>query len=237
MGDTSLRHPSSHGLVCRLGAAGEGASVRIWVIGSDPLARALGRNWARAGHEVPFTFSFDGTDFDALAAETGGRYATLAERAAAEVVLLAAPWAAGGRGAGSRAGGSPLSAGTRAGRLPVAHPGWAVGRRWVRAAGGRKSAAGEGCWWWCAALRGTRNRPLLKGGLSRSSVAGGAGLPADGAHRRWPGRLRRVAAQAVASVAQCRPVWKKMCPRSDQSSSSAAHPGHGPDRLRRGRPG
>jgi 8-hydroxy-5-deazaflavin:NADPH oxidoreductase len=68
--------------------------MRIWVIGTDPLARALGRSWAQAGHQVLFTFSFDGTDWDALAAETGGRYATLAEGATAEVVLLATPWSA-----------------------------------------------------------------------------------------------------------------------------------------------
>ncbi len=57
--------------------------MRIWVIGADPVARALGRSWAQAGHEVLFTFSFDGTDFDALAAGTGGRHGTLAEGAAA----------------------------------------------------------------------------------------------------------------------------------------------------------
>ena len=81
--------------------------MRIWVIGADPVARALGRSWAQAGHEVLFTFSFDGTDFDALAAGTGGRHGTLAEGAAAEVVLLAAPWAAVSkvlRTAGSLAG-------------------------------------------------------------------------------------------------------------------------------------
>jgi hypothetical protein len=44
----------------------------------------------QAGHEVLFTFG-DRVDWDALAAETGGRVATLAEGAAAEVVLLAAP--------------------------------------------------------------------------------------------------------------------------------------------------
>jgi 8-hydroxy-5-deazaflavin:NADPH oxidoreductase len=61
----------------------------------------------QAGHEVLFTFSFDGIDWDALAAETGGRYATPTEGAAAEVVLLAAPWGAVGkvlRAAGSLAG-------------------------------------------------------------------------------------------------------------------------------------
>jgi predicted dinucleotide-binding enzyme len=81
--------------------------MRIWVIGADPLARALGRSWAQAGHQVLFTFSFDGTDWDALAAETGGRYATPAEGATAEVVLLAAPWSAVAkvlRTAGSLAG-------------------------------------------------------------------------------------------------------------------------------------
>jgi 8-hydroxy-5-deazaflavin:NADPH oxidoreductase len=81
--------------------------MRIWVIGSDPVARALGRSWTQAGHQVLFTFSFDGIDWDALAAESGGRYATPAEGAAAEVVLLAAPWAGVGkalRTAGSLAG-------------------------------------------------------------------------------------------------------------------------------------
>jgi 8-hydroxy-5-deazaflavin:NADPH oxidoreductase len=70
--------------------------MRIWVIGSDPVARALGRSWAQAGHQVLFTFG-DHTDWDALAAETGGRVGAPAEGAAAEVVLLAAPWAAVGK--------------------------------------------------------------------------------------------------------------------------------------------
>jgi 8-hydroxy-5-deazaflavin:NADPH oxidoreductase len=80
--------------------------MRIWVIGADPLARALGRSWAQAGHEVLFTFG-ERTDWDALAAETGCRYGTLAEGAAAEVVLLAAAWSGVGKGlrtAGSLAG-------------------------------------------------------------------------------------------------------------------------------------
>jgi predicted dinucleotide-binding enzyme len=68
--------------------------MRIWVIGSSPVARALGHNWAQAGHEVLFTFSFDGTDLDVVAAKTGGRVGSPAEGAGAEVVLLAAPWAA-----------------------------------------------------------------------------------------------------------------------------------------------
>jgi predicted dinucleotide-binding enzyme len=81
--------------------------MRIWIIGSDPVARALARSWTQAGHEVLFTFSFDGIDWDALTAETGGRYATLAEGATAEVMLLALPWAAVAkvlRTAGSLAG-------------------------------------------------------------------------------------------------------------------------------------
>jgi predicted dinucleotide-binding enzyme len=80
--------------------------MRIWVIGADPLARALGRSWVQAGHEVLFTFG-DRTDWDVLAADTGCRYGTLAEGAAAEVVLLAAPWSAVGKAlrmAGSLAG-------------------------------------------------------------------------------------------------------------------------------------
>jgi 8-hydroxy-5-deazaflavin:NADPH oxidoreductase len=70
--------------------------MRIWVIGTDPLARALGHSWARAGHEVLFTLG-DRTDWDALATETGGRVATPAEGATAAVVLLAAPWSAVGK--------------------------------------------------------------------------------------------------------------------------------------------
>jgi prephenate dehydrogenase len=70
--------------------------MRIWVIGADLLARALGRSWGQAGHQVLFTFG-DHTDWDALAAETGGRVGTLAEGATAEVVLLAAPWATVGK--------------------------------------------------------------------------------------------------------------------------------------------
>jgi 8-hydroxy-5-deazaflavin:NADPH oxidoreductase len=80
--------------------------MRIWVIGADPLARALGRSWVQAGHQVLFSLG-DRTDWDALAAETGGRLATPAEGATAEVVLLAAPWAGVGkalRTAGSLAG-------------------------------------------------------------------------------------------------------------------------------------
>jgi predicted dinucleotide-binding enzyme len=80
--------------------------MRIWVIGADPVARALGGSWAQAGHEVLFGFG-DRTDWDALAAETGGRVGTLAEGATAEVVLLAAPWSGVGkalRTAGSLAG-------------------------------------------------------------------------------------------------------------------------------------
>jgi 8-hydroxy-5-deazaflavin:NADPH oxidoreductase len=71
--------------------------MRIWVIGSDPVARALGRSWVQAGHQVLFTFG-DRIDWDVLAAETGGRYGTPAEGAAVEVVLLALPWAAVGKG-------------------------------------------------------------------------------------------------------------------------------------------
>jgi 8-hydroxy-5-deazaflavin:NADPH oxidoreductase len=76
-------------------------------MGSDPVARALGRSWTQAGHEVLFSFGFDGIDWDALAAETGGRPATAAEGATAEVMLVATPWAAVGkvlRTAGSLAG-------------------------------------------------------------------------------------------------------------------------------------
>jgi 8-hydroxy-5-deazaflavin:NADPH oxidoreductase len=70
--------------------------MRIWIIGTDPVARALGRSWVQAGHQVLFTFG-DRVDWDELAAETGARYGTAAEGATAEVVLLAAPWAGVGK--------------------------------------------------------------------------------------------------------------------------------------------
>jgi 8-hydroxy-5-deazaflavin:NADPH oxidoreductase len=70
--------------------------MRIWVIGTDPLARGLGRSWTQAGHQVLFSFG-DRVDWDALAAETGGRVATPAEGAGAQVVLLAPPWSAVGK--------------------------------------------------------------------------------------------------------------------------------------------
>jgi hypothetical protein len=50
--------------------------MRIWVIGADPVARALGRSWVQAGHQVLFTFG-DRVDWNALVAETGGCVATL----------------------------------------------------------------------------------------------------------------------------------------------------------------
>jgi hypothetical protein len=103
--------------------------VRIWVIGSDPVARALGRSWVRTAHEVLFTFGFDGTDFDALAAETGGRVGTLAEGATA-VDAGFVPVDAG-RLEVARDVEAPgrllvdiaYRRGPRAGRLPVAHAG------------------------------------------------------------------------------------------------------------------
>jgi hypothetical protein len=73
--------------------------VLDWAWGCD-------RSWIEQA-QCAVTFSFDGTDWDALAVETGGRSATLAEGATAQVVLLAAPWSAVGKvlsTAGSLAG-------------------------------------------------------------------------------------------------------------------------------------
>ena len=53
-----------------------------------------GRLFARAGHEVLFSFSRDRGNLEALAAETGARVGTPAEAARfGDVVMLSVPWA------------------------------------------------------------------------------------------------------------------------------------------------
>ncbi len=71
--------------------------MRIGIIGSGNIGANAGRQFARVGHDVLFSFSRDQAKLEALAAEVGptGRAGTPAEAAAfGDVVLLAVPWAA-----------------------------------------------------------------------------------------------------------------------------------------------
>jgi 8-hydroxy-5-deazaflavin:NADPH oxidoreductase len=70
--------------------------MRIGIIGAGSVGGALGRGWARAGHEVSFGVR-DASDpkVTKLVEETGARAASVAEAAAgAEVVVFATPWGA-----------------------------------------------------------------------------------------------------------------------------------------------
>jgi 8-hydroxy-5-deazaflavin:NADPH oxidoreductase len=71
-----------------------GTIVRIGIIGSGRIGGNAGRLFARAGHEVFFSFSRDRTKLEALAAEAGARAGTPEEAARfGEVVMLSVPWA------------------------------------------------------------------------------------------------------------------------------------------------
>src|SRR3954471_11318147 len=70
--------------------------MRIGIIGAGSVGGALGRGWARAGHEVTFGVR-DASDpkVQKLVAETGAKAASVADAASgAEVVVLATPWGA-----------------------------------------------------------------------------------------------------------------------------------------------
>jgi predicted dinucleotide-binding enzyme len=68
--------------------------VRIGIIGAGRIGGNVGRLYARAGHEVLFSFSRDRSKLEALAAEVGARAGTLAEAARfGDVVVLSVPWA------------------------------------------------------------------------------------------------------------------------------------------------
>src|SRR3954470_17952643 len=70
--------------------------MRIGIIGAGSVGGALGRGWARAGHEVRFGVR-DASDpkVQKLVEETGAKAASVADAASgAEVVVLATPWGA-----------------------------------------------------------------------------------------------------------------------------------------------
>lgn len=69
--------------------------MRVGIVGSGRIGGNAGRLFARAGHEVLFSFSRDRTKLESLAAEVGGARAGTPEEAArfGEVVMLSVPWA------------------------------------------------------------------------------------------------------------------------------------------------
>ena len=68
--------------------------MRIGIIGAGRIGGNAGRLFARAGHEVLFSFSRDSTKLEALAAEVGGVAGAPAEAARfGDVVMLSVPWA------------------------------------------------------------------------------------------------------------------------------------------------
>jgi predicted dinucleotide-binding enzyme len=68
--------------------------VRVGIIGSGRIGGNAGLLFARAGHEVMFSFSRDRAKLEALAAEAGAVAGTPAEAVRfGEVVMLSVPWA------------------------------------------------------------------------------------------------------------------------------------------------
>ena len=68
--------------------------MKIGIIGSGNVGGALGRRWAKNGHQVIFGGRDpEATDLKQLAAESGGTAASLADAARdGDVLLLATPW-------------------------------------------------------------------------------------------------------------------------------------------------
>jgi predicted dinucleotide-binding enzyme len=71
------------------------AGMRIGIIGAGRMGRALGRRWARAGHEVTISFSHDHHKLEKIAREIGhgAKSSSPADAAKnAEAVLFAVQW-------------------------------------------------------------------------------------------------------------------------------------------------
>jgi 8-hydroxy-5-deazaflavin:NADPH oxidoreductase len=69
--------------------------MKIAIVGPGKLGSALGKLWARRGHEVRVTFSRDPAKLEAVAAAIGARAASVAEAvAASDVIVLTTKWAA-----------------------------------------------------------------------------------------------------------------------------------------------
>src|SRR5262245_4240173 len=69
-------------------------TMRIGILGSGLMGGKLGTVWARAGHEVVFSYSHDEDKLAKLARDAGprARAGTPAEAAQCDVVLLAVHW-------------------------------------------------------------------------------------------------------------------------------------------------
>lgn len=67
--------------------------MNIGIIGAGRMGSALGKAWARAGHDIMYSFSRDGAKLDRLANETHGASAGTPFNTAvfADVLLLAVP--------------------------------------------------------------------------------------------------------------------------------------------------
>ena len=69
--------------------------MKIAIVGPGKLGSALGRIWAKKGHDVTVTFSRDPAKLDAIAKEIGGRAAPVKEAVAeSDVLVLTTKWAA-----------------------------------------------------------------------------------------------------------------------------------------------
>jgi predicted dinucleotide-binding enzyme len=68
--------------------------MRFGTIGAGNIAQAVARHAVAAGHDVVISNSRGPETLAELAAELGARAGTVEEAAAAEIVLLAPPWAA-----------------------------------------------------------------------------------------------------------------------------------------------
>ncbi|MBF9034340.1 NAD(P)-binding domain-containing protein [Rhodobacterales bacterium HKCCE2091] len=67
--------------------------MKIGILGSGLMGRALGRTWAAAGHDIAFSYARDEAKLARLARETGGTHGTVAEAIdGADAVLLAVHW-------------------------------------------------------------------------------------------------------------------------------------------------
>jgi predicted dinucleotide-binding enzyme len=68
--------------------------MKIAIVGPGKLGSALGKLWARKGHEIVVTFSRDPAKLEAIAKELGARALPVKEAVlASDVVVLATKWA------------------------------------------------------------------------------------------------------------------------------------------------
>ncbi|SEG67220.1 NADPH-dependent F420 reductase [Marinobacterium lutimaris] len=66
--------------------------MKIGVIGSGLMGAKIGTIWARAGHQITFSYSRNPSKLERLARDAGGKVGTPAEAAQADVILLSVHW-------------------------------------------------------------------------------------------------------------------------------------------------